>query len=310
MRKWIVNALLVALSSFAFADHFTFVVTGDGRTNDQTPDPTGINMPVLTKLIAAINAEHPRFLLWNGDMIHGVYGKVTVPVDQQLTTWKQAMSGLRGIAIYPVRGNHETAGDPDGKEWLRLVKPMIDGQSPSYFEGENGFSYAATPKEAPGVTVIALDQYVRNHRVNLDELEKALKQAKRRGSKSIFVMAHEMAFTCTAHGDDDNLSKFRADRDTFIELLEMYGVRYFFAGHDHTYDWMEIRSPKWDADTILNQIVVGTAGAPFYKDLGYFGDHGEYQLTRKEHRDNTFGYMLVDVDDQGKVTATFKEVKP
>ena len=309
MKRGLVTAIVSALAALTLADKWCFVVAGDGRTNDQNPDPTGINMPVMTKLMQAIKAENPKFLLWTGDLIHGIYGKVTAPVDQQYAAWKGAVGALGNVPVYPVRGNHETYGDAEGKIWLRSIKPLIDAGRVNYLKNEDGFSYWFKPRNDPRVTVIALDQFIHEERVNLPELEVALKKAQSGGAKNIFVFAHEMAFTCDSHGDDDNLSKFKADRDSFLELLELYGVKYFFAGHDHAYDWMEIRSPKW-GDYVLNQIVAGTAGAPFYKDKGYFGDHGGYELTRKAHQDNTYGYMLVEVDDDETVTVTFKTVTP
>ncbi|MFI5386110.1 MAG: metallophosphoesterase family protein [Fimbriimonadales bacterium] len=287
-----------------------FVVAGDGRTNDQTPDPTGINMLVMKKLVEAMNAEHPRFMLWTGDLVHGEYGKVTTPITQQLGYWKQAITGLQGVTVLPVRGNHETYGDTDGTIWLRLMKPYMDAAKVSYFKDEEGFSYSFTPTNDPKIAIVAVDQFIHEHRVNLPEFERALKKARDGGAKNIFVFAHEMAFTCDNHGDNDNMGKFKADRDAFVELLEMYGVQYFFAGHDHAYDWMEIKDKKWSPQYTLNQIVAGTAGAPFYTDKSYFGDHGGYELTRKDHKDGTFGYMLVEVDDNERVTVTFKEIKP
>lgn len=310
MRRVFATLIVASLAVATFADKWCFVVAGDGRTNDQTPDASGINLPVMNKLVSAMNAEHPRFLLWTGDLIHGVYGKITAPVDQQLATWKQTIAGLPGVAIYPVRGNHETYGDADGKIWLKSIKPLIDANKVGYFKGEEGYSYSFAPKNDPKLAVIAVDQFIREHRVNLPELEKALKKSKAAGAKNIFVFAHEMAFTCDNHGDNDNMSKFRADRDAFLELLEMYGVRYFFAGHDHAYDWMEIKSPKWSRGYTLNQIVAGTAGAPFYQDKGYYGDHTGYELNRLQHKDSTYGYLLVEVDDNEKVTVTFKTVEP
>jgi len=301
---------VAALAGFAGADTWSFVVAGDGRTNDQTPDPSGINLAVLNKLVAAVKAEHPRFLLFTGDLVHGIYGKVTTPVDRQLDTWKSTVAPLQGIPIYPVRGNHESYGDTEGKIWLSKMKPIIDAGHVSYFKGEAGFSYSFSPAGDPKMVVIAADQFVHEHRVSLVELESALKRAKDSGAKNIFVFAHEMAFTCTSHGDNENMAKFKADRDAFLELLEMYGVRYFFAGHDHTYDWMEIKSSKWPPTYTLNQIVAGTAGAPFYKDKGYFGDHGGYDLVRKDHKDNTYGYILVEVDDKEAIKVTFKEIAP
>lgn len=310
MNRGFVTLLLAAVAAISLADKWCFVVSGDGRTNDQTADPTGINLPVMKKLVDAINAEHPKFLIWTGDLVHGVYGKVTMPVEQQLETWKKTAAPLQGVAILPVRGNHETYGDPDSKVWLKQIRPFLDAAKVSYFKGEEGFSYSYTPPSDKKLTVIGVDQFIHAHRVNLPELEKALKKAKNAGAKNIMVFAHEMAFTCTSHGDDDNMSKFKADRDTFLELLELYGVRYFFAGHDHVYDWMVIKDKKWSSSYELNQIVAGTAGAPFYVDKGYFGDHGSYDLTRKEHLDNTFGYMLVEVDDNEGITVTFKAVTP
>jgi hypothetical protein len=269
-------------------------------------------MAVAPKLFQAMSAENPKFMLWTGDLVHGVYGKVLTPIDQQFAAWKQNAAALKGVTLLPVRGNHETAGDADGTVWLKSIKPLIGagGGKVEFFKGEEGFSYSFVPKNDPRMTVIALDQYINAHRVNLPELEKALKKAKAGGARNIFVFAHEMAFTCTNHGDNNNLSKFVADRDKFLELLEMYGVRYFFAGHDHTYDWMVIKHPKWNPNYALNQIVAGTSGAPFYTDKGYFGDHGTYELVRKEHKDNTYGYLLVEVDDNSNVTVTFKTVTP
>jgi len=102
--------------------------------------------------------------------------------------------------------------------------------------------------------------------VNLVELENALKKAQASHAAHIFVFAHEMAFTCTNHGDDDNMAKYPEERDKFVDLLQSYGCEYFFAGHDHAYDWMSIKHTKWPAGYVLNQIVAGTAGAPFYED--------------------------------------------
>ena len=309
MKKGVVVAFFAILSSLTFADKWSFVVAGDGRTNDQTPDPSGINLPVVKSLFAAVNAEHPKFLLWTGDLVHGEYGKVTKPIEQQFAIWKQEASVLQGIDILPVRGNHEGYGDADGKIWMRSIRPMIDSAHVSYFKGEEGYSFSYVPKNDKKVTVIAVDEYIHQHRVDLVGFEDALRKAKLGGAKNIFVFAHEMAFTCTSHGDNDNLAKFKDERNKFLELLELYGVRYFFAGHDHTYDWMVIKHPKWDPSYALNQIVAGTAGAPFYADKGYFGDHDGYDLTRKEHKDGVYGYILVEVDDNEGVTVTFKEVK-
>ena len=152
------------------------------------------------------------------------------------------------------------------------------------------------------MAVIALDQCMpaTQHRVDLIGLEAALKEAKERGAKHLFVFAHEMAFTCGMHPDSDNMAAYPTDRDKFLEILRTYDCRYFFAGHDHLYDWMEIKNWRWPKTYALNQLVAGTAGAPFYPDKTYYGNHQDYELTRLDHKQNTFGYLLITIDDDIK----------
>jgi hypothetical protein len=76
---------------------------------------------------------------------------------------------------------------------------------------------------------------------------------------------------------------------------------------------MLIHHPEWPADRVLNQIVAGTAGAPFYADKQYWGDPHGYILTRKEHRQNTHGYLWVTIDDRAatnQVSCVFVPVTP
>ena len=51
---------------------------------------------------------------------------------------------------------------------------------------------------------------------------------------------------------------------------------------------------------MLNQIVAGTAGAPFYPDKTYYGNHDGYDLLRLDHKQNTYGYLWVTVIDDPK----------
>ena len=315
------NAVLLLVSMLAFssmthADTWSFVVAGDGRTNPKQlfPDPTGINTPVLKKLLQAAGLKKPRFLLFTGDLVSGENAQVPAKIAEQFQTWKNLVKETApDLTVLPIRGNHETYGDPDGKHWLAAFKPMLDMNNVVYLSGEEGFSYSYAVPRHPEVVVIALDQFMpkNNHRVNLSGLQNALEQAKANHARHIFVVAHEMAFTCTSHPDDDNMAAFPVERNKFLSLLKDYGCEYFFAGHDHTYDWMTIKHPEWPANYVLNQIVAGTAGAPFYPDKGYFGDHGGYTLTRLDHKQNTYGYILVVVNDSApdkKVTITFEPI--
>ena len=309
---------LMLFSTAGFAGPWSFAVTGDGRTSTShlAPDPTGINTSALKKILRNITAKKIGLVLYTGDLVNGNNIVLSAKIANQLSAWTNLVqSEAPGLLILPVRGNHETYGDPEGALWRSMFQPGLDALPVAYLPGEEGFSYAYSPPVHPGTVFIALDQYVSGHlhRVNLDGLEKALQRAKAGGARHVFVFSHEMAFTCTSHPDSDNMGAFPAERDRFLDLLQNYGCEYFFAGHDHTYDWMTIRHPRWPATYALNQIVAGTAGAPFYADKKYFGDHCGYELTRLAHEQNTYGYLLVEVNDEApagapQVRVTFEKV--
>jgi hypothetical protein len=78
---------------------------------------------------------------------------------------------------------------------------------------------------------------------------------------------------------------------------------------------MEIRNWRWPTNYSLNQIVAGTAGAPFYPDKTYFGNHDGYDLTRMDHKQNTYGYLLVTINEnpgenEKPVTISFEKLSP
>jgi 3',5'-cyclic AMP phosphodiesterase CpdA len=306
--------------SNVFAENWSFAVAGDDRTDatQVSVDPTGIHREILRKLLHDVNQQKPQFLLFTGDLVYGENIRIPATIAEQFSAWKSVLKAEASqLTVLPIRGNHETAGDPDGSAWLNSFKPGLDANKVAFFPRQEGFSYSYTPPDHPDTIIIGLDQFMPGaiHRVDLPALEDRLKEAKDRGVKHIFVFAHEMAFTCGCHPDSDNMAAYPTDRDKFLELLKTYGCQYYFAGHDHLYDWMEIKNWRWPAGYVLNQIVAGTAGAPFYPDKTYFGNHDGYELTRLDHKQNTFGYLLVTINDDAKsgekpVKVTFKTVEP
>jgi hypothetical protein len=311
-RKSIVNGIHSIITSIALlgltqmhAATWSFAVAGDDRTDirSEKVDPTGIHTEALSKLLQVISAEKPACLLFTGDLVYGDNIRIPQKIAEQFESWKKLVSSnAPDLSILPVRGNHETQGDSDGTTWLTAFEPSITAQKVTYFPGQKGFSYSHIVPGHPETAVIALDQYnpAALHKVNLLGLEASLKDLKAKGVKHIFVFAHEMAFTSGMHPDADNMAAHPTDRDKFLELLRTYGCEYFFIGHDHFYDWMQIKNWRWPADYTLNQIVAGTAGAPFYQDKTYFGNHDGYDLQRLDHRQNTYGYLLVTVNDDPK----------
>jgi hypothetical protein len=306
--------ILVLLAASMQAAPWSFVVTGDGRTDPKhSPDPTGVNTRAMTNLFRAVTTLQPapKCMLFTGDLVVGTK-IVPTPIAKQFQAWQDIVkSEAPNLALLPMRGNHETYGDPDGATWKAMFNPLLAAGHVTYIPGEEGYSFYYSPPGHPEALMIALDQFMPGniHRVNLDGLESVLNKAKQDNVRHIFVFAHEMAFTCTSHGDSDNMAAYPEERDKFVNLLEKYGCQYFFAGHDHAYDWMAIRHPDWPTNYVLNQIVCGTAGAPFYADKGYYGDHHGFDLKRLDHRGNTLGYLVVTVDDDTTnqpVTVMFK----
>jgi len=292
-------------SATLHASTWSFAVAGDDRTDVRAEkvDPTGIHTEVLSKLLHTIGEKKPAFLLFTGDLVYGENMRIPAKIGEQFEAWKKlAATEAPGLLILPVRGNHETLGDPEGSAWKAAFEPELSSNNVSWFPGQKGFSYSYTPPSHPGTAVIALDQYnpAALHQIDQKGLDEALQKAAAAGVKTIFPFAHEEAFTTGCHVDADNMAAHPVRRDEFLESLRKSGCSWFFVGHDHFYDWMEIRNWRWPKDYAMNQIVAGTAGAPFYPDRTYFGDHDGYDLSRLDHRQNTWGYLWVTVNDDPK----------
>ena len=222
------------------AASWSFAVAGDDRTDirSEKVDPTGIHTEALSKLLQAISADKPAFLLFTGDLVYGENLRIPQKIGEQFESWEKLVSSnTPELSILPVRGNHETRGDTEGTAWLAAFEPGLTAKQVSYLPGQKGFSYSYIAPGHPETAVIALDQYnpAAPHKVDLTGLEASLKDLKGKGVKNIFVYAHEMAFTSGMHPDSENMSAHPTDRDKFLELLRAYGCEYFFVGHDHFY---------------------------------------------------------------------------
>lgn len=302
MKRFLGLLLLLSFPSFLNAASWSFAVAGDDRTDVRAEkvDPTGIHTEVLSKLMRAIGERKPLFLLFTGDLVYGENMRIPAKISDQFAAWKKiAATEAPGLLILPVRGNHETLGDPEGTDWTAAFEPALTSNNVSWFPGQKGFSYSYIPPDHPGTMVIALDQFnpAAPHQIDQKGLEESLAKSKKAGVRNLFCFAHEEAFTSGCHTDTENMAAFPVARDKFLEALRENGCSWFFVGHDHFYDWMEIRNWRWPKDYSLNQIVAGTAGAPFYPDKTYYGSHDGYDLFRLDHHQNTWGYLWVTVND-------------
>jgi hypothetical protein len=285
-----VIALVFPLSA-AHAQHYSFVVTGDGRSSSPARpgmDEHGINTTIMKELVAEILRIQPKFVLFSGDLVHGY--TTEQEFHSQLDAWLQIMKPVyaAGIHVYPVRGNHDVTSTNAEHVWNEVFSGpyALPDNGP---DGEKNITFAATEENA---LILGVDEYgLHPHTVNLGWLHEQLAHNTR---PLVFVLGHEMAFRSGHHAD--TLDNKPALRDQFIAALGNAGARVYFAGHDHFYDRQEITDPAHHPGLDIEQLVVGTAGAPFYQGRDYAGDNGSWHVTHVKHVELTYGYMLGKVD--------------
>lgn len=280
------------------APHYRFIVTGDGRS-DRSPRPgdgDGINQTVLKELVREVLRVKPLFVLFTGDLVYGSTNESSF--RSQLRSWIGIMKPVydAGIHVYPVRGNHDIYSANAEQAWRETFSgPYALPQNGP--EGEKDMTYAAVESNA---LILGLDEWGSHPRaVNLAWLRKALDD---HPQPVVLIMGHYMAFRSGQH--KDNLDNNRFLRDRFIDLLLESGARVYFAGHDHLYDHERIHFDPATAKARheghppgeIHQLVVGTAGAPFYQGTDFDGDNGPWTIEHMKHIRNTWGYMLGEVN--------------
>jgi 3',5'-cyclic AMP phosphodiesterase CpdA len=300
MRRPLPLLLAVALlcpAATLHAQRYTFVVTGDGRAGVPARpgmDDQGINATVMRELVREILRIDPKFVLFTGDLVHGHTDAATFRA--QLEAWLEVMKPVyaAGIHVYPVRGNH------DAYESGHHANPDIDRAWDQVFsgpyalpddgpDGEKNMTFAAKEENA---LILGLDEWGDHaHAVNLAWLHTQLDH---NTQPLIFAEGHEMAFRSGHH--EDNLDNRPAERDEFIEALRKAGGLVYFAGHDHLYDRADVAGPYDTVAPKFEQIVVGTAGAPFAQGHDFDGANGAWTVTHPTHVEMTYGYVLGEVD--------------
>jgi hypothetical protein len=254
-------------SAVADTEPWRFAVLCDTRgDNVSTLRKTCINDAVVEAIAADIVGMGCEAVLVPGDLVNGWFDNGGTDYAEQFRNWRMAMRPVYdvGIAVYPVRGNHENCSEtipsyppPDPKlleAYLATFQWDVPRNGPVR---EESLTYFVKHKNA---LFVGLDQYITLHRVNQPWLERVLNAhaGTEAGSPYVFVYGHEPAYrVCHA----DCLATYEPERDAFWSLLKDRGVLAYFCGHDHlTY----AQSPS--AITPPYQIVVGGGGAPFVPD--------------------------------------------
>lgn len=298
-----ISFFLLLISSVVQAQPVRFVVTGDSWGPDN-----GVNTAILAEMAQATIDEGVDFTLIIGDLVFG-YRDTQADFESQLTTWRDTMQPVydAGIGVYPCRGNHDAVG----------VKPSVDPTGALSKAGwDNVFTGAyALPGNGPGgeenvtfsftrgnVFVVGLDQYgTHPKRVNQAWLDD---QFASNTQPHIFVFGHEPAFKIY---HEDCLDDFPNERNTFWQSIAAACGKAYFCGHDHFYNHMRTDDGDGNPANDLHQFDVATSGSSFYHWEGsYDGDNGPWQPQLVHHLEDTYGYILVEVDGLD-VTLTWKQ---
>jgi hypothetical protein len=296
----LVSALIGILGA-AQATPWKFILTGDCRSGGNRPeDHNGVNTVILAEMAKAMIDEHPKLVLFSGDLIAGP--RTDEEMESQLKTWLGVMDPVykAGIKVYNIRGNHEMHVPHPEAVWQKMfVGPYALPQNGP--AGEESMSYTVSYKEA---FIVGLDEFMlkgSDAHINQAWLDKVLKQKKK--NQHLFVFSHKMAFRSGHH--DDGLEQDPVARDVFIKSLIAAGGRTAFFGHDHLYDHRAFTAPGAPADQTLHQFVVGTAGAPLVRGTNDPGNNTDWKVEKVSHIEGKYGYAVVEVDGP-KVTITFK----
>lgn len=303
IRRSIAVALVACLAGFAFADHFKFVVAGDGRSDPGAKPPRpedvdGLNTLITAEVAKATVAEHAKFLLWTGDLVLGDRND-GANHEKQLRRWRKVMAPVfdHHIKVLACRGNHEASSQQTVDAWNRV----FSGADAMPMNGPAGSKNLTFYYEYGPVLAIGLDEYATGYEtVSQSWLDGVLKTHKK---PFVFAFGHEPCFMDGAH--KDTMDADPTKRDQLWNSLIKAGSRVFFCGHDHLYDHMVVTKEGSTPGPEMHQIVAGTSGAPFYNPGGYSGKNAGWTLRRVKNIDHTYGYLVVEIDGK-KATVTFK----
>ena len=281
-----------SLSTATFAESmWKFVIVGDSRDNE-----SGVNTAILSEIAAEIVSQEAEFVLFPGDLVVGYTNQVLL--ESQLMIWRNTMQSVydAGIAVYPVRGNHDI-GNPAGRiAWDTIFSGeyALPTNGPG---AEFGLTYSVSHKN---VFVLALDQYVNPHKVNQLWVDEQLSVNTK---PHIVAFGHEPAFKLH---HPDCLDDYPVERDAFWASLKKAGCMIYACGHDHFYDRAVVDDGDGNPDNDISQYVVGTAGAPIYSwSPPYDGDNSGMKITQSCHSES-HGYILAEVTDS-QITTTWYE---
>jgi hypothetical protein len=200
-----------------------FAVYGDTRSGHD----------IHAALNRALADDDPDFAILTGDLVDR---------GSDEGDWERffevAGTLLRQLPIFPAIGNHEYARQGHGAlAFMQLFRFPVAGEAePAWYSFDIGAAH-----------FVALDSNQYKTSRQLSWLDHDLKEARRRGTRAIFVYAHEGPFSSGMHGDNSVCIH------DYVPLFERYHVAMMFSGHDHDFERGHVNT--------LDYVVTGGGGA-------------------------------------------------
>jgi hypothetical protein len=266
-------ALPLMFAAVARGEPWRFAAMGDTRSSG---GETQVNTGIVADIVGSIIADRVDLVLVTGDLVCSGSARA---FDQ----WIRAVEPVRraGVAVYPVRGNHDLTGDPE--TWRAAFGGMIPSNGPA---GELMMTYVVTNRDA---CFIMLDNYAVAGGVNVAWVNSVLMS---NTLPHVFAVGHMPAFKVD-HPDclDDN----RDVRDRFWRLLARHRAKAYFCGHDHFYSAIRLDDGDGDATNDVHQLIVGSGGAGLYSGGDFDGDNGRWKPVNLWFA-KEYGYVVVEID--------------
>jgi len=309
IRISLVSIFVMMLSSAALAEPpWRFIVTADCRS-DSASDNNGVNVTILSEIVAEILKSDVDFFLFAGDLAIGAADQAEQ--EKQFLTWRKTMLPVyqAGIPVYIVRGNHDaTVSYPNCiTAWNNVFKDETASGGIDYSLPKNGpltelnLTYYVAHKNA---LILALDELrTPSHAIDYVNQTWVDAQLATNTLPHVFAFGHFTAFKMLW----DSLGDHPADRDLFWNSLENAGARTYFGGHEHFYDRARV-DDDGDPNNDLYQYIIGSAGASVHTwnpNNPYPGNNSGRTITPVYHT-TRFGYVMVDINDLD-VTLTWME---
>jgi hypothetical protein len=282
--------------SFAFACDTGVAGRPDGRTSG------------TARVIEALVADRPLFLLGGGDYAHAQGDRRFREVGDAVDAWFDQMQPLIArVPFLPQYGNHEVLLGEKLRDWApRFTHPDGFGDARSYSidVGEAHFAALYVPEGLPGVEQIAW-------------LEADLAAARARGLRWLVVFQHQPIIASgRSHPSDPRIARLLGP------IFERHRVDLHLSGHDESYertypllglaDEAVVASRAADSYTAGEGVIYAKV-SPSGKRAGSRNDFSSFQAERQRcvavRDDTAHHYALVDVHARGELAVRVFQIR-